>query len=111
MSNTYESISAEDFDALAREMGVITRRGMRKLTDAGRAAVAHVLRDLDDEERYSIVLMSSNGRWDWHMVDGTTRVWHFTEDGEVSWNMLPDRVENSVLHNAYDLGFKEGPHL
>jgi hypothetical protein len=85
---------------LAREMGIIASPGTPSLSDKARVALNRVLRDLDEEERESLVIMGAVGAWDWHMVDGTDRIWHFRENGTTSWNMLNDRNERVVLEDA-----------
>lgn len=85
---------------LAEEMGVIEAPGLDPLSHTAKFALNKVLRDLDDEEREELVIMGAVGPWDWHMVDGTGRIWHFTADGRTSWNMLNDRNEMIVLERA-----------
>lgn len=93
--------------ALARESGVRHADNLEPLTPAARRALNGILRDLDAEERETLVLLNAVGRWDWHLVDGTRRIWHLTAGGRISWNMLSDANEGAVLSRAERLVGRE----
>jgi hypothetical protein len=85
---------------LAREMGVRHTDRLEPLTDKARTALNRVLRDLNGVEASALVISNGFGRWDWHMVDGERRVWHFTVTGRTAWNMLSDRDLDRMLGEA-----------
>jgi hypothetical protein len=95
--------SPEKVTALAKEMGVRYSQNLRPLTPATRRKLNEILRDLDVEERATLVLLNAAGGYDWHMVDGVRRVWHFTESGHVGWNNLSDRSLDQIVAQAESL--------
>lgn len=97
------TVTEDPITALALKMGVTISPGMDPLSPQARVAVNKVLNDLDEEEREGLVIMGAVGRWDWHMVDGTDRIWHFTASGSTSWNLLTHNSEAIVLRRAYQL--------
>jgi hypothetical protein len=90
----------EKITKLAREMGVKYSPTIDKFEGKASRKLNKVLRDLDSDERKTLVIVSAAGEWDWHMVDGTRRVWHFSHGGRMSWNDIGwDRVD-AVIADA-----------
>lgn len=92
---------------LAEDMNVIVPEGMAELTPRAKRKLNEVLRDLDAEEARSLAIMGAVGPWDWHLVDGTARVWHLTTAGRASWNECSDATMDFVLRQAARMGWTE----
>lgn len=94
-------------NGLLNSFNVLRGPDLNPMTKKAEDSLMNVLNILDDDESYSLALINSVGRFDWHMVDGTGRIWHFTKGGQISWNMVSEVVEQAVLDNAYALGWQD----
>lgn len=91
---------------LAEEMNVLVADGMAELTPRAKRKLNEVLRELDAEEASSLAIMGAVGAADWHLVDGTGRVWHLTVTGRVGWNDYPDAELDGAQQQAARMGWE-----
>lgn len=92
---------------LAEDMGVVVAPGMAELSKNAKARLNIVLRALDEDEASSLFMMGAVGPWDWHLLDGTGRVWHLTTGGSASWNECTDRTMDLVIRQATAAGWEQ----
>jgi hypothetical protein len=93
-------MTAEKATKLAVELGVVCSPSLEPLTTGAKRALNKILRELDSEERSHLVLLNAAGEWSYHLVDGTSRIWHLTRGGGFTWNMLSNQHAETILSRA-----------
>lgn len=91
-------MSGDPVTKLARDMGVRVAPGVPAMDRLSRRALNGVLRTLDADERRVAIILGAAGDYDWHMMDGTGRIWHFREGSTRAWwNMVNDATERYIF--------------